>query len=53
MLDLAGCWEPRIFFKQDFIHVSICRSLYDTGEKQRESQQSEIYQHSAQQNLPN
>lgn len=53
MLGLAEYWKSQIFFIQDFTLVNICRSLYGTGKKQRESQHLEISQHSAQQNLPN
>ena len=40
MLDLAECWEPRVFFIQDFALVSICCYLYVTMKKQKKSQES-------------
>ena len=45
MLDLTECWEPRVFFIRDFTPINICRSLYDTWEKQRETQHEEKPQH--------
>ena len=52
MLDLPECWEPRIFFIQDFTPVKSCCSSYGTVEKQGESQHSKKSQDSTEQNLP-
>ena len=52
MLDLPECWEPRIFFMQDFTPVKSCWSSYGTVEKQGESQHSKKSQDSTEQNLP-
>ena len=45
--------EAANFFHLRLHPVRICRSLYGTGEKQREFKHSEKTQNSAEQNLPN